>query len=284
LLYEPLTDQFLWAQSYTVILLLIAISIRAMASGRDTIAGVSLAAASALKLFPLLILVYPLRTKRWRVLFSAGMGLLTISGITVSVLGWIQTLSFLRSAPPGVWAHWALAHSNVSLGATITQLMVLFMPTHSRYEAHLMLWELVFVASALFVIAAVFWITPVSDPDMRAFGLWVITATWIFPICFPAHLLLFLAFLSVLFCRRKLATRRAKWGAGCSYMFGVMLLPIHWTLLIAGPIGWLSVTERTCLVMLILSGFYSAWLFSRSYRPTTESPTSVRELHVQAAS
>jgi hypothetical protein len=42
-----------------------------------------------------------------------------------------------------------------------------------------------------------------------------------------------------------------------------MLLPIHWTLLIAGSIAWLAAAERTCLVMLVLSSFYSAWLFSR---------------------
>jgi len=43
LFYEPLTDHLLWAQSYTVVLLLLVISIRAMAKGRDTVAGVSLA-------------------------------------------------------------------------------------------------------------------------------------------------------------------------------------------------------------------------------------------------
>jgi len=42
---------------------------------------------------------------------------------------------------------------------------------------HLLLWQLIFAASALALGAAVFWVTPVSDPDLRAFGLWIIAAT-----------------------------------------------------------------------------------------------------------
>ena len=78
---------------------------------------------------------------------------------------------------------------------------------------HLLLWQLIFAASALALGAAVFWVTPVSDPDLRAFGLWIIAATWMFPICWPAHMVLFLAFLGVLFCGRSRASRQAKWAA-----------------------------------------------------------------------
>ena len=258
MLYEPLTDNFLWAQSYTVVLLLLAISIRAIASGRDTIAGVSLVLAGALKIFPFIVLLYFVRTRRWRVIFSATMGVLTISGFTIGVLGWNRTLSFLGSTSPEVWTHWLFAHSNVSMAATISQLV-----TDSSAD-HLLLLRLICVASVLAIGAAVFWATPVNDPDLRTFGLWIIAATWMFPVCFPAHMVLFLAFLGVLFCRRNWASRPTKWVAILSYTLGVTLLPIHWTLLLAGPIAWLSVAERTCLVMLVLSALYAAWLFSRS--------------------
>jgi len=77
-------------------------------------------------------------------------------------------------------------------------------------------------------------------------------------------MVLFLAFLGVLFCRRSWASRQTKWVAILSYTLGVTLLPIHWTLLLAGPIAWLSAAERTCLVMLVLSALYAAWLFSWS--------------------
>jgi hypothetical protein len=263
LFYEPLTDHFLWAQSYTVVLLLLAISIRAMANGRHTVAGVSLAIAGALKVFPLVILLYFVRTRRWRVVFAAAVGLFTISALTTGLMGWNRTLSFLASSSPEVWVHWGFTHSNVSIGATIAQLVLPLMATNSPGD-HLLLWQLIFAASALALGAAVFWMTPVSDPDLRAFGLWIIAATWMFPICLPAHMVLFLAFLAVLFCRGSRASRRqAKWAAVSSYTLGVMLLPIHWTLLIAGSIAWLAAAERTCLVMLVLSSFYSAWLFSR---------------------
>jgi Glycosyltransferase family 87 len=212
--------------------------------------------------FPLIILLYSVRTRRWRVVFSAAAGILTISALTIGVLGWNQILSFLGSTSAEVWERWTFANSNVSIGATIAQLVLPLMATDSPGD-HLLLWQLIFAASALALGAAVFWVTPVSDPDLRAFGLWIIAATWMFPICWPAHMVLFLAFLGVLFCSRSRASRQAKWAAVSSYALGVMLLPIHWTLLIAGHIAWLAAAERTCLVMLVLSSFYSAWLFSR---------------------
>jgi hypothetical protein len=135
----------------------------------------------------------------------------------------------------------------------------------------------IFVASGLVISAAVFAVTPASDPQLRAFGLWIIAAIWIFPICWPAHMVLFLAFLAMLFCGRKSASREAKWAAVVSCILGVMLLPIHWTLLLAGPIGWLSAIERKCLIMLVLSIFYSAWAFSHPYRPLADAITAAAE-------
>ena len=282
LFYEPLTDHFLWAQSYTVVLLLLAVSIRAMTNGRHTVAGVSVAIAGALKIFPLVILLYFVRTRRWRVVFSAAVGLFTISALTTGLMGWNRTLSFLESSSPEAWVRWGFIHSNVSIGATIAQLVLPLMSTDSPGD-HLLLWQLIFAASALALGAAVFWMTPVNDPDLRAFGLWIIAATWMFPICLPAHLVLFLAFLGVLFCDSSNASRHTKWAAVSSYALGVLLLPIHWTLLIAGHIVWLGAAERTCLVMLVLSSFYSAWLFSRpEIRPAgtrrdCNSPLRLRE-------
>jgi hypothetical protein len=95
-------------------------------------------------------------------------------------------------------------------------------------------------------------------------------------------MVLFLAFLAILFNSRKSASRKAKWAAVVSYLLGVLLLPIHWTLLIAGPMVWLSATERTCLIMLVLSIFYSAWVFSRPYRPVAEPLTVAAEQATQA--
>jgi hypothetical protein len=57
----------------------------------------------------------------------------------------------------------------------------------------------------------------------------------------------------------------------------VMLLPIHWIILLAGPIGWLSAIERKCLIMLVLSIFYSAWVFSRPYRPPADAISAEAE-------
>ena len=263
LLYEPLTDHFLWAQSYTVGLLLIDISIRAIANGRDTVAGVSIAAAGALKLFPLVMLLYAVRTMRWRVVLSAAVAVAAISALTIAMLGENRAFSFLGSTSPEVWARWAFAHSNVSTGAIIAQWVATLMAISSPSD-HPLLWLWIFVGSALGVSAIVFFSTPANDPDLRAFGLWIVIGTWIFPICWPAHLVLFLAFFADLVYRANRASVATKLAAISSLALGVILLPIHWILLLRGPIDWLSAVERTCLIMLVLSAFYSAWLFSRA--------------------
>ena len=275
LLYEPLTDHFLWAQSYTLVMLLIAISIRAMANGRDTVAGVSLAAAGALKLFPMVMLLYAVRTMRWRVVFSAAVAIAAISVFTIAVLGENRAFSFLRSTSPEVWTRWAFAHSNVSTGAIIAQSLAPLLAFSSPSD-HPLIWLWIFVGSALAVIAVAFLRTPASDADLRAFGLWIVIGTWIFPICWPAHLVLFLAFFADLFHRANCASFGTKLAAVSSLALGVMLLHIHWILLLRGPIDWLSAVERTCLIMLVLSAFSSAWLFSRADEESNAS-TKVRQ-------
>jgi hypothetical protein len=275
LFYEPVTDHFLWAQSYTVILLLLVISLRAMTTGRDAIAGLSLAAAGALKLFPLVIGLYAVRTKRWTVLAWTLVGLCAISSVTVAALGWRRYFSFFGSTSPEIWLPSTFFHSNVSVGSIISQLVVDFSSKYPMFHRGVPL-RSIFIAAPLAVSVAFFWLTPVRDQELRGFGLWIIIATWIFPFCWPTHMVLFLAFFGVLFCSRDRASSWAKGAAELNYLLGVVLLPIHWTLLIAGPIGWLSTIERMCLIILVTSALYSAWLFSRP----TDDPRGAVQLQL----
>jgi hypothetical protein len=265
MLYEPLTDHFLWAQSYTMILLLFAICYRAMATRRDVLAGTSLAIGGALKIFPLAVVLYAVRTGRWRVVFSAAGAFVAILSISASILGLKRVVSFLHSTFPNTWAHWAFAHSNVSIGAMISQWVLpgaaVDVPHGIGPEQAILIFPAILLAGAVFLA------TPAADSHLRAFGLWIITATWMFPICWPAHMLLFLAFLAVLFRSRTEAPLQAKWFAVSSFIVGIVLLPIHWTQLLAGPVGWLSTVERAGLILLLLSTFCSAWLFARRSTP-----------------
>src|ERR1700687_4619835 len=97
LIYPPLIDLFLTAQSQMLVLLGLALSIRWLATGRDGAAGLMLAALTLLRGYPGLMGLYLLLTRKWRAL-----GLMVAAGVlgtvaTAAFLGWNVLLDFPRA-------------------------------------------------------------------------------------------------------------------------------------------------------------------------------------------
>jgi alpha-1,2-mannosyltransferase len=106
--------------------LLLALVVAAAADldrGREARAGIWVGAATALKMFPALLLVFFAVRRRWR---AAGMGLLVAVGLTISAMlpygpaGAVTAVGdWIRTAGPSVWT---LRGSNQSLAALATRL------------------------------------------------------------------------------------------------------------------------------------------------------------------
>jgi uncharacterized membrane protein len=66
LLYAPITENFLFSQRQTLILLLLVLVMRALDRGYEAAAGMFLGLAVAYRVFPLLIAGYFIIRSHWR--------------------------------------------------------------------------------------------------------------------------------------------------------------------------------------------------------------------------
>ena len=264
-LYEPLTDHFLWAQSYTLLLLLLVILKRAIGKAWWASAGLILGLLGMLKIFPFLLVGYLVRTRRYQSALLAAGWLVVFATLTTVLFGFGRSLSFLGSTSLRNWQPWLFAHSNVSVSAIMMQ----WISGYDRGALGPWCWIFAGLAGLAVLVLTVLG-TPSSDPDAKAFGLWVITSIALFPICWPSHMVLFVILFAEVFASRSYAPSHAVAFGVASYLVSVALLPLHWLLLLQQfEIGWLYTVERTGLIALVLTAYLCAFLLAR---PSTEFP------------
>jgi alpha-1,2-mannosyltransferase len=265
-LYEPLTDHFLWAQTYTLLLLLLVLLKRAIGKAWWNSAGLTLGLLGALKIFPFLMVGYLLRTRRYRSALLAVGWVVVFAALTVVLFGFGRSLSFLSSTSFNNWEPWLLAHSNVSVGAMVTQ----WIRGYDRALVGPSSWFFAGLAGCAVLVLTVLR-TPSSDPDGKAFGLWVITSAALFPICWPSHMVLFVVPFAEIFASRDYAPPLAVAFGVASYVVSVALVPLHWLLLLQQfEKGWLYTMERAGLIVLLLTVYSCAFCLSR--QNTTLAP------------
>jgi hypothetical protein len=95
-LYEPTTQEFFYAQTQILILLLLALVMRWLQRGHDAAAGFALALAGLLKIFPLLLIGYLLAIRRWRATVYTVCGLLLGGLLTLALVGLTHSLAFFQ--------------------------------------------------------------------------------------------------------------------------------------------------------------------------------------------
>src|SRR5208337_4541557 len=87
ILYQPITDNFFFAQSQIMLLFLFTLFMRGMGSGRHAFAGSIVGLAGLLKVFPLVLVGYLLTRRRWEATFYAGLVLVVGGLVTLALVG-----------------------------------------------------------------------------------------------------------------------------------------------------------------------------------------------------
>jgi Glycosyltransferase family 87 len=265
LIYPPLIDLFLTAQSQMLIVLALAISIKWLNSGRDRAAGLMLAAAALLRAFPVVMGAYLLAMRKWRAL-----GFMVIGGVigtiaTVAVLGWKVVLDF----PQGVLAtgtnrEFMQAAFNIAPASFIWRLGLYFNggnlgPTGDHIGR--VLGYAAALAILLFSVRASLRRGPGADHDGRLFALWAVTSILILPVSWLNYMvLLFVSFAATAWAAvRNRASVRAQWAAIASYFLSQFAFG---GLMFVGPgflPGLILVGESKTLAAIV--GYASAyWL------------------------
>ncbi|HYR78549.1 MAG TPA: glycosyltransferase family 87 protein, partial [Candidatus Dormibacteraeota bacterium] len=193
ILFPAFADNFGYAQSQALVLLLLVLAMRSLQSGMDRAAGAVLAIAVLLRIFPIIMFGYLVMRRRWRALTFAIASLAIGAGITIALVGLRTTLDF-REAIAFVTSSGRLTRpANIALHAFIARLFI--------YSAGLPLpkmlnlaRQLIEVVSELALLAMTVLIsktpTDSTDSDARVFSVWIVTTILLAPTAWLHYLVL----------------------------------------------------------------------------------------------
>ena len=249
LIYPPLIDLFLTAQSQVLVILGLALSIQWLARGRDGLAGLILAALALLRGYPALMGLYLLLTRKWRALAFMAMGGAIGLVVCAALMGWHALVDFplglaaaggdrelyklgWNTAPASLLWRLCLYVSGWNLGPGGDRL-----GRALGYGA-----SLAFMA---FTLKATLKRGAGPDRDWRLFALWVVTSIEVLPVSWLNYnTLLFIPFALIASAgTRNRVSGRAIWAAMLSYFLSVFAFG-----------GLLLLDPRLPIVFVILVG------------------------------
>lgn len=99
---DPLSKNFRFGQMHVLVLLFLALAAWAYLRGQPATSGAVLAAASALKVYPVFFLFYFIRKKQWRAVFGLVAGCIILAGLSVALFGWQANRVYLFEGLPRV--------------------------------------------------------------------------------------------------------------------------------------------------------------------------------------
>ncbi len=223
LMYPPVGWHFLAAQSKIPVLLLLVVMMRSMERGWDRLAGLCLAFAGLIRVFPLLVVVYLAIQRRWRVLNWTLMGLAVGGLTTVGLIGINKSLSFLVHGQRDLVHHWLGYPANIGLAAVVSRLFWFITGEQSGATFDL-LRQIAIAAADVALLATTIWATlrlkPGEDHDWRAFSMWVVASVLLSPTAWTYYMVLFFIPFAQLAAaaNRGRVSRRAEIAAILSYL------------------------------------------------------------------
>lgn len=215
LLYPPLTEHLLLAQTQLLILFLLVLLLLALERGDDVVAGALLALAGALRAYPLAMGAYLLLTRRWRALAFSIFFLVAITCATIAILGWRLSFSWIQSA--FVATGFALNPEDIAVNAFLARFFLYFFGLPATGIAVFPRYALTAVAEVTLLIMSAR--ATLSCPSKFGFPVWVVTAIVLSPIAWTHFLiLLFIPFTELASAANQgVCSGRAIWAMIASY-------------------------------------------------------------------
>lgn len=273
LLYGPITDELYWGESDLFVMLLIALSLRAIRRSSDVACGVSLALAALWKAFPAAILVGFITDRRPRLLLAAALTLLVGAAVSVVIFGPALNLEFAESAWQAGSSALLPYSSNGSFAALITRGVQLAARAYPGAP-----WPAVRLAAILIVEVVLFLLAvhgaSIANRSGRpefAFALWV---AWLVPLLTAVwfHRLTFFLVFLLLLARAEGTSTRSRRAGLISYGLAQMGLVIAWTRWLILPahdeLTQNGLGAATFLAMVF--GFSAAYLMCADSRAALE--------------
>lgn len=250
LVCNPLRHQVFQGQLNLVLLLLLTGTWAAARSGRSACAGVLLAAATTIKIFPGFLFVYFLLRRRWEAVAAGTVGLISITVVTAAIVGPQAYRSYLVDVIPhigqfhGEWLNASLAGFWCKLFDAGAEILVL--KGAWRGTALARLGTLLSCAVVVAVLVPVIWRARTQSDRDRAFGSAVVAMLLLSPTTWDHYFLLLLVPLAVMWI--DLPPRGlVRWA----FIAGIALLWIHPTWLWNGAVDARDWNKATTLALLM---------------------------------
>ncbi|MGA8056814.1 MAG: glycosyltransferase family 87 protein [Candidatus Binataceae bacterium] len=267
LIYPPLIDLFLTAQSQALVILGLALSIRWFASGRDGLAGLMLAALALVRGYPGLMGLYLILARKWRALaFMIAGGILGTAAVAAS-LGWNVIMDFPRGVQStGLDRQFLTVAWNIAPASFVWRLCLYLNGWHLGAASDRFARALGYAASLTFMVftlKATLKRGSSPDRDWSLFALWGITSIAILPVSWLNYAtLLFVPFALLASAGvRNRVSERAIWAAMVSYFLslfafgGLLLLDPRLPIVFVVLVG-----ESKSIALMV--GYLSAYWFA----------------------
>ncbi len=222
MMYPPVLQHFDYAQCQILMLLMIVLAARWMDEGHERAAGMMLAFAALLRVFPGLLAGYLVVQRRWRTLGYMALGLAIGMGMTIALVGFHTSMGFIGRFGYLTGDNWIYRPANVALGSFVSRLFAYSCGFPFSARTDLVRRSLVLMLR-LAVLALTAWATKSEeadrDPDHRALSLWIVTMILLMPTAWFHYLVLLLMPLVEVIsaARYERASRRAAVAATASY-------------------------------------------------------------------
>jgi hypothetical protein len=195
MIYAPVGNNFAIAQNKVIVLLLLAAMIRCLEGKRDGWAGVLLAIAGLMRVFPLLVAFYLLLRKRWRAFGFMMAGLMVGGVLTLGLLGLKGGFGFLNTGVSFLTQQrWYANSANIAIAAVVSRAFWYF--GYAAPGAGLDVLRRITIGVAdLGLILALISSTPAKDKqdaDWRILSFWIAAAVALSPTAWFHYLVLML--------------------------------------------------------------------------------------------
>jgi hypothetical protein len=204
LLCHPFRAQVEYGQLNLLLLLLIVGAWAAERSDRPYLAGFLLGSATAIKLFPGFLFLYPLARRQWRVLTAGALSVALWTGLTVAVLGIDTWRDYAEKIVPYLARTYRASWPNISLNGFWYRVF----EGYRKGEHTIPLWDspemarwasvICFLTVTAVVAVVVFRARSRAECD-RAFGLTVTATLLVSPITWSHYLVLLLLPVTLLY-------------------------------------------------------------------------------------
>jgi alpha-1,2-mannosyltransferase len=196
--FPPLMDLYIFSQAQLLILLLLTGMTYALRNSHERTAGLMLALAGMLRLFPIAMVGYLIMQRRWRALTWTIAGVIARTALTIICLGVSRATGFMSEvglvlSERRLVTRLEIGPANLSMNAVVSSPFWYVFGTQLRPAVNLIRCVLIAIADIVVLMTTVSisrHFASHDDRDWKVFSLWLSTTLMLSPIVWSHYLVL----------------------------------------------------------------------------------------------